>query len=85
MGKESLCEEGPTMNNEHTTDPERNASEYRNGSFPWMDKSLTARERADKLVAATTLEQKITPLHCAMETMNIYELASADKMNDMSP
>ncbi len=67
------------MNNQHNTDTEKN------GQFPWMDKSLSPRERAEKLVAAMTLEQKIAQLHGAMETINIYELASADQMSAMSP
>jgi beta-glucosidase len=76
------------MSNEHTTDLElkdlaNNA--HRNGQFPWMDQSLTPRERAEKLVAAMSLEQKIAQLHGAMETINIYELVSADKMSEMTP
>ena len=66
------------MNNQHNTDTEKN------GQFPWMDKSLSPRERAEKLVAAMTLEQKIAQLHGAMETINIYALPSADEMNAMS-
>ena len=66
------------MNNQHNTDIEKN------GQFPWMDKSLSPRERAEKLVAAMTLEQKIAQLHGAMETINIYALPSADEMNAMS-
>ena len=42
-----------------------------------MDKSLSPRERAKKLVAAMTLEQKIAQLHGAMETIDIYALPSA--------
>ncbi|MDR7077284.1 beta-glucosidase [Neobacillus niacini] len=75
------------MNNEHTTDSELNTlahSDHRNGSFPWMDKSLPERERAEKLLAAMTLEQKIAQLHGAMETINIYALPSADEINAMS-
>ena len=66
------------MNDQHNTDIEKN------GQFPWMDKSLSPRERAEKLVAAMTLEQKIAQLHGAMETINIYALPSADEMNAMS-
>ena len=44
------------MNDQHNTDIEKN------GQFPWMDKSLSPRERAEKLVAAMTLEQKIAQL-----------------------
>src|SRR3954464_8841967 len=65
------------MNNEHTTDTKMNA-------LPWMDKSLSPHERAEKLVAAMTLEQKIAQLHGAMETINIYALPSADEINAMS-
>lgn len=51
---------------------------------PWMDKALSPITRAEKLVAAMTLEQKIAQLHGAMETINIYELASMEEMNEMS-
>ncbi|PQD95348.1 glycosyl hydrolase [Pradoshia eiseniae] len=61
------------MNNETTT------------TFPWMDKSLSPRERAEKLVAAMTLEQKIAQLHGAMNTINIYDMPSMDEMNAMTP
>ena len=43
-------------------------------TFPWMDTSLSPRERAEKLVAAMTLEQKIQQLHGDMETIDIYGL-----------
>jgi len=43
---------------------------------PWLDTTLSPRERAEKLVAAMTLEQKIQQLHGAMETIDIYGLAS---------
>ncbi|MFZ1410478.1 MAG: glycoside hydrolase family 3 C-terminal domain-containing protein [Micropruina sp.] len=43
---------------------------------PWHDVALTPRERAEKLVAAMTLEQKIEQLHGAMETIDIYSFAS---------
>jgi beta-glucosidase len=36
----------------------------------------TARERAEKLVATMTLEQKIAQLHGAMETIDIYALTT---------
>ncbi len=45
-------------------------------SFPWMDKSLSPRERAEKLVAAMTLDQKIQQLHGNMETIDIYGLSA---------
>lgn len=44
-------------------------------AFPWMDQSLSPRERAEKLVAAMTLEQKIQQLHGNMETIDIYALS----------
>ena len=66
------------MNKQH------NDSE-KNGQFPWMDKSLSPRERAEKLVAAMTLEQKIAQLHGSMNTINIYDMPSMDEMNEMSP
>ncbi|MDO5682956.1 MAG: glycoside hydrolase family 3 C-terminal domain-containing protein [Propionibacteriaceae bacterium] len=39
---------------------------------PWLDTTLTPRERAVALVAAMTLDQKIAQLHGAMETIDIY-------------
>ncbi|MGM0386422.1 MAG: beta-glucosidase [Actinomycetota bacterium] len=42
---------------------------------PWMDTSLSPRERAEKLVEAMTLEQKIQQLHGNMETIDIYEIS----------
>ena len=47
--------------------------------FPWMDPSLDPRVRAEKLVAAMTLEQKIAQLHGSMNTINIYALPTADQ------
>ncbi|WP_218184625.1 hypothetical protein [Nigerium massiliense] len=41
-----------------------------------MDATLSPRERAEKLVEAMTLEQKIAQLHGAMETIDIYGAAS---------
>ena len=64
------------MNNQHNTDIEQ---------FPWMDKSLSPRERAEKLVAAMTLEQKIAQLHGSMNTINIYDMPSMDEINEMTP
>src|SRR6478735_2290267 len=41
--------------------------------------AMSPRERAEQLVAAMTLEQKIAQLHGAMETIDIYSaLADAD-------
>lgn len=76
------------MNNQQNSDPESKihaVSSDHNGPFPWMDQSLSPRDRAEKLVAAMTLEQKISQLHGAMKTINIYELVSADQMNAMNP
>src|SRR3954452_7366070 len=42
----------------------------------WQDASLSARERAESLVAAMTLEQKIAQLHGAMETIDIYAMSA---------
>lgn len=44
---------------------------------PWLDTNLSARERAEKLVAAMTLEQKIAQLHGNMETIDIYAMANS--------
>ncbi|MDR6939180.1 beta-glucosidase family protein [Arcanobacterium hippocoleae] len=43
---------------------------------PWMDESLTDRERAEKLVENMTLEQKIAQLHGGMETIDIYSVSN---------
>jgi beta-glucosidase len=43
-------------------------------TFAWQDTSLAPRERAEKLVEAMTLEQKIAQLHGAMETIDIYSI-----------
>jgi beta-glucosidase len=45
-------------------------------TLPWQDTSLSARERARKLVEAMTLEQKIAQLHGAMETIDIYAITA---------
>ncbi len=45
-------------------------------AFPWMDKTLSPRQRAEKLVAAMTLEQKIQQLHGAMATIDIYAIST---------
>ena len=42
--------------------------------FAWQDTSLSPRERAEKLVEAMTVEQKIAQLHGAMETIDIYAI-----------
>ena len=41
-------------------------------TFPWLDDARPPRERAELLVAAMTLEQKIQQLHGNMETIDIY-------------
>jgi beta-glucosidase len=45
-------------------------------AFGWQDASLSPRERAEKLVAAMALEQKIAQLHGAMETIDIYAISA---------
>jgi beta-glucosidase len=52
---------------------------------PWMNPDLAPRERAEKLVAAMTLEQKIAQLHGSMQTINIYAIISGDQFGTMSP
>lgn len=42
----------------------------------WRDTSLTSGERAERLVEAMTLEQKIAQLHGAMETIDIYAVSA---------
>lgn len=46
-------------------------------AHPWMNEDLTPRERALALVQAMTLEQKISQLHGAMETIDIYGMSNA--------
>ncbi len=43
---------------------------------PWQDTSKSPRERAELLVDAMTLEQKIAQLHGAMATIDIYSLSN---------
>jgi beta-glucosidase len=43
---------------------------------PWLDTSRPPRERATALVSAMTLEQKISQLHGAMQTIDIYALST---------
>ncbi|MFC7532384.1 beta-glucosidase [Actinoplanes sp. GCM10030250] len=42
----------------------------------WRNTSLPPRERAEELVGAMTLEQKIAQLHGAMETIDIYAMSA---------
>ena len=51
----------------------------------WHDTSLSPRQRAEKLVAAMTLEQKIAQLHGAMDTIDIYAMTAqaAESGEDM--
>ncbi len=55
---------------------------------PWMDSAKTPRERAEALMAAMTLEQKIAQLHGAMETVDIYapanSVSSAEEMEQLT-
>jgi beta-glucosidase len=48
--------------------------------FPWMDTSLSPKERASLLVANMDLDQKINQLHGAMATIDIY--ATMDGIED---
>jgi beta-glucosidase len=48
----------------------------------WKDTSLSARERAKKLVEAMTLKQKIAQLHGAMETIDIYAVTARAAESD---
>ena len=45
---------------------------------PWTDTAKSPKERAQALVAAMTLEQKIAQLHGSMPTINIYEVPMGD-------
>ena len=45
-------------------------------TFDWQDTALSPRERAEKLVEAMTLEEKIAQLHGAMETIDIYSITA---------
>jgi beta-glucosidase len=58
------------------------------GTQPWLDTDLPPRERAETLVAAMTLDQKIAQLHGNMETIDIYALSAAvtteEEMNQLA-
>ncbi|GAB3274608.1 beta-glucosidase family protein [Kineosporia babensis] len=43
---------------------------------PWLDTTLEPAERARRLVAAMSLEQKIAQLHGAMKTVDIYAMSN---------
>jgi hypothetical protein len=43
---------------------------------PWEDKAKAPSERAQALVAAMSLEQKIAQLHGVMETIDIYAITA---------
>ena len=45
-------------------------------TFAWQETSLAYRERAEMLVEAMTLEQKIAQLHGAMEAIDIYAITA---------
>ncbi|WP_144790326.1 glycoside hydrolase family 3 C-terminal domain-containing protein [Kocuria palustris] len=49
---------------------------------PWMDGSKAPRERAEALVEAMSLEQKIAQLHGNMETIDIYAMTNDVSSND---
>ncbi len=55
---------------------------------PWRDVSASPRERAEALVGAMSLEQKIAQLHGAMETIDIYavsnDVSSAEEMEQLA-
>lgn len=50
----------------------------------WLDTTLPPRERAEALVAAMTLEEKIEQLHGAMETIDIYSLSNQINSTEMT-
>lgn len=52
-------------------------------SKPWMDASKSDRQRAEELVSAMTLEEKIAQLHGGMKTINIYDV-DMSAMQDLS-
>ncbi|SDC06440.1 beta-glucosidase [Raineyella antarctica] len=45
---------------------------------PWTDTGKTPKERAQALVGAMTLDQKIAQLHGSMKTINIYDVQMGD-------
>lgn len=55
---------------------------------PWLDAARTPRQRAEALVAAMSLEQKIAQLHGNMETIDIYSMSnsatSAEEMEQLA-
>lgn len=50
---------------------------------PWMNKSLSNRERAIELVQAMSLDQKIAQLHGGMKTIDIYNI-DMEEMENLS-
>ena len=55
---------------------DKGATRERRRTAPLDDESSPPRDRAEALVAAMTLEQKIAQLHGAMETIDIYALSA---------
>ncbi|MDJ1371907.1 beta-glucosidase [Gulosibacter molinativorax] len=53
-----------------------------NSEQPWRDTSRAPRERAELLVGAMTIEQKIAQLHGAMETINIYNIELPEDLSE---
>lgn len=51
--------------------------------FPWMNESLSDKERAEKLVESMNLDQKISQLHGGMRTIDIYNV-DMEAMEDLS-
>lgn len=55
---------------------EQSMNEQARQDRAWTDTSLSPRERAEALVSAMTLEEKIGQLHGAMETIDIYGMST---------
>lgn len=51
---------------------------------PWMDATKTPRERAELVVEAMTLEQKVDQLGGAMSTINPYDMDLTDPDTDLN-
>ncbi len=68
--------------NDHSAVKEPTTSEP---VWAWQNTSLSHRERAQRLVGAMTVDQKISQLHGAMDTIDIYALSAqaAESGQDM--
>ncbi len=62
--------------NDNPANPDTGAQPASTTQLPWQDTSLTATQRATKLVQSMTVEQKTAQLHGAMDTIDIYAITA---------